>query len=105
MEYRKYDNTIYLRMDKGDEIIGRILDVCRKERISSAVFNGIGGCSEAQIQTFLPRDGIFETRTISGMLELISLNGNVVTDENDDLCTHTHAMFSYKDGDAHCVVG
>ena len=31
MDYRKIGETVYLRMDKGDEIIGRILEVCKKE--------------------------------------------------------------------------
>lgn len=105
MDYRKYDDTIYIRLDRGDEIISCILDVCRKEQICSAVFSGIGGCSEAQIQTFLPERGTFETRMVSGMLELVSLNGDLVTDENDKLYTHTHAMFSYKEGERHCVAG
>lgn len=105
MDYRKYDDTIYIRLDWDDEIISCILDVCRKEQICSAVFSGIGGCSEAQIQTFMPERGMFETRTISGMLELVSLNGDLVTDGSDKLYTHTHAMFSYKEGENHCVAG
>ncbi len=43
MDYRKYGDTIYIRMDKGDEIISGILGICKQERISSAVFSGIGG--------------------------------------------------------------
>ena len=103
MDYRKYDDTVYIRMDKGDEIIGSILDICKKEQISSATFSGIGGCSEAQIQTFLPETGTFETETISGMLELVSLMGNVISDDQEEPYLHAHGMFSYKDGDKHCV--
>lgn len=103
MDYRKYDDTVYIRMDKGDEIIGSILNVCRKEQISSATFSGIGGCSEAQIQTFLPESGTFETETISGMLELVSLMGNVISDDQEEPYLHAHGLFSYKDGDKHCV--
>ena len=102
MDYRKMGNAIYIRMDRGDEIIGKTLEICRKEDIGSAVFSGIGGCSEAQIQTFVPETGSFETRTISGMLELASLNGNIVTDENG-LYHHTHAVFSFKQGQEHCI--
>ena len=101
MDYRKYDDTLYVRMDKGDEIVRGILDICEKEKICSAVFSGIGGCSEAQIQTFIPETGAFETRTVRGMLELVSLNGNIVTDENNEYFHHTHAMFSYKVGNEH----
>lgn len=57
MEYRKYGNTFYARMDRGDEIISCILDLCKKEGIQSAIFGGIGGCSSAEIQTFIPETG------------------------------------------------
>lgn len=103
MDYRKIGNTFYIRMDKGDEIIENIFAVCKKEQIHSATFSGIGGCSEAEIQTFLPETGTFETQTIRGMLELISLMGNVISDDQNNLYHHTHAMFSYKDGEEHCV--
>ena len=101
MDYRKYGETHYIRMDRGDEIIGGILEICRKEKLASAIFSGIGGCSAAEIQTFIPESGSFETREIRGMLELVSLNGSVVTDENGQLYHHTHAVFSFKDGEAH----
>ena len=100
MDYRKYGETYYIRVDKGEEVIGSILEVCRKEQIRSAMFSGIGGCSEAQIQTFIPDTGTFETRTLQGMLELVSLNGNIISD-GDGLYPHTHALFSYKEGDRH----
>ena len=96
MEYRKFGETFYIRMDKGDEIIGSILELCRKEKIVSAVFSGIGGCSAAEIQTFLPETGAFETRELTGMLELVSMNGNVMTDADGMLYHHTHAVFSYQ---------
>ncbi|MBO4897826.1 MAG: DUF296 domain-containing protein [Clostridia bacterium] len=105
MEYRKIGQTIYARIDKGDEIIENILAVCKKENIDSAVFSGIGGCSEAEIQTFIPSLGAFETEKISGMLELVSMNGNVLKDENGDYCHHTHAMFSFKENGEHKQAG
>jgi hypothetical protein len=30
MEYRKYKETYYIRMDRGDEIVGQILALYRK---------------------------------------------------------------------------
>lgn len=103
MDYRQFGNTVYIRMDRGDEIIGCILDICKKERILSATFSGIGGCGEAQIQTYLPESNTFEMQTIRGMLELISLTGNIISDKQGEIYHHTHAMFSFKDGEKHCV--
>ena len=103
MEYRRFADTYYIRIDRGDEVISSILDICRAENIRSAVYTGIGGCSEAQIQTFIPETGTFETRTLSGMLELVSLTGNVITGEDGELYHHTHATLAYKDGEQHRI--
>ena len=100
MDYRRMNDTYYVRVDKGEEIITELLQICRKEEIQSAVFTGIGGCSHAQLQTFIPEKGEFETETLDGMLELINITGNIVTD-NDRLFHHTHAVFSYKEGSEH----
>ena len=100
MDYRRMNDTYYVRVDKGEEIITELLQICRKEEIQSAVFTGIGGCSHAQLQTFIPEKGEFETETLDGMLELINITGNIVTD-NDQLFHHTHAVFSYKEGSEH----
>ena len=37
MEYRKYGDIFYIRMDKGDEIVEKILKVCKAEGIHSCI--------------------------------------------------------------------
>ena len=104
MEYRKIGSSIYVRMDRGEEIISTLLSICKQEDIASATFSGIGGCQSAEIQTFIPDKGEFETEVVEGMLELVSLMGNVVTGE-DGLYHHTHALLSYVKGGSHQVLG
>ncbi|MCR4854334.1 MAG: DUF296 domain-containing protein [Prevotella sp.] len=101
MEYKRIGENYYVRMDRGDEIIGCLLEICRKESIASAVFSGIGGCQDAELQVFIPETGIFETERLEGMLELVSINGNVVTDDDGQLFHHTHALFSFKKDGQH----
>ena len=96
MEYRKIGDNYYIRMDRGDEIICNLLEICEKESIPSAVFSGIGGCQSAELQVFIPETGSFETEQLEGMLELVSLNGNVVRDDDGKLFHHTHALFSLR---------
>ncbi len=105
MEYKKIGETYYFRMDRDDEIISKIMDVCRKESIKSAIFSGIGGCKKAELQVFIPEKGCFETEHIEGMLELVSINGNIVSDEDGQLFHHTHALFSFKNGEQHGIAG
>ncbi len=101
MDYRKFGETWYVRMDRGDEIISELLKLCETEGIRSCIFSGIGGCGAAEIQTFIPEKGEFELQRIEGMLELVSLNGNVVTDPDGVYFHHTHALLSYKVGEEH----
>ena len=61
MEYRKFGDTIYVRGDRGDELVSSILDICRAENIKSATFSGIGGCKSAELQTFNPETSSFST--------------------------------------------
>ena len=82
MEFRKYGQTYYIRMDTGDEVIGSLLAFCREEEIASAVFSGIGGSQRAEVQIFHPESGEFETKELTGTLELVALNGNVISDEH-----------------------
>ena len=57
MEYRNYNGIIYLRLDKGDEVLSSITDVCQKEGIRSCICSGIGGCDYAKLGTFRPEQG------------------------------------------------
>ena len=103
MDYRRFGETYYVRLDRGDEVVSSILSICLAEQIGSATFSGIGGCGEAQIQTFIPEAGAFEMRTLQGMLELVSLAGNVISDEQGELYHHAHAAFAFKDANGHHV--
>ena len=94
MDYRKFGECYYIRMDRDDEIISTILEICKKENIRSATFSGIGGCKDAEIQTFIPETGSFEEQRISGMLELVSLNGNVVTEIGRASCRERVCNFN-----------
>ena len=104
MDYRIMNNVCYIRVDKGEEIIGKILEVCKLEGINSGIFSGIGGCSRAEIQTFNPSEKNFETETVEGMLELLNISGDIVKD-NGQLFSHAHALFSYKEGSEHKMAG
>ena len=75
MEYRKIGDNYYIRMDRGDEIVSNLLEICEK------------------------------TERLEGMLELVSLNGNVVRDDDGKLFHHTHALFSFKKDGQHGMAG
>lgn len=92
-----FGDSIYARFNRGDEIISGILDICRKEKVLSATYSGIGCCSDIVVSSYIPEKDEFLEHKKSGVLELTSLIGNISADDNDEIFHHTHAMFTYHD--------
>ena len=96
MDYKKFGDSVYARFDKGDEVLSGIMNICRKENILSATFSGIGGCGDVTVSTLIPETNEFFPHHKEGcLLEMISINGNISADDNDEIFEHTHAIFSY----------
>ena len=96
MQYRKDGDMILVRIDKGEEILEKILDICRIENIYGAVFSGIGACGQAVTSSYIPEKNDFTDHAAEGLLELVSLIGNISYEDNQPV-EHTHASFSYLD--------
>lgn len=104
MEYKKINDAIYLRIDKNEKITQTIKTVCAKEMICGGHFQGIGACDTATLSTYLPDKNDFTDHTISGMIEMISLMGNISVDNNNEPVLHSHAVFSYLNSNGEVVV-
>ncbi|MDS0524293.1 DNA-binding protein [Clostridium sp. SHJSY1] len=97
MDYRKIGNNFYVRIDKDEEIISNIEKICKRESILAGHFQGIGACDKAIVSTYLPDKDKFTDHPILGMLEMVSLMGNITIDENGEPVLHSHGVFSYLD--------
>jgi uncharacterized protein len=97
MDYKKIGEIFYIRIDKEDEVLSNIMEVCKKENILTGQFQGIGACGTATVSTYLPNIDEFTDHTVSGMLEMVSLMGNITRDDDGSPFLHSHAVFSYLD--------
>ena len=52
MEYRKFQNKIIVRMDKGEEILEKVREVAEKEKIKLADISALGAVSEFTVGVF-----------------------------------------------------
>ena len=96
MEYKRYGGRVFIRLDKGDIIVDSIRAVCDRMQIRSATFSGIGACGDVTVATYLPDKGVFLDDHKTGMLEMVSLTGNIVWNNGEKVC-HAHVLFSYLD--------
>ena len=105
MKYRRNGDQILIRIDKGEEILDTIFKICTVEKIYGAVFSGIGACSKAVVSSYIPEMNDFTNHEADGLLELISLSGNISREDNVPF-EHTHALFSYlEDGEQKVLAG
>ena len=95
MDYKTIDNIIFVKIDKDEEILSSIQQICKKENILSGYFQGIGACGEVIVSTYQPEADDFTDHKKTGMLELVSLMGNITIGDDESPVLHSHASFSY----------
>lgn len=98
MDYRKFNDKYYIRLDKDDEILSSLSEICAREGIKTAQIGGIGGCEKAIVGVFDLEKKDYVRKEVKTMLELISLGGNVTEYEGKPYI-HAHATFAFLDSD------
>lgn len=93
MEYKRFGNKYFIRMDKGEEIVETIKEFCRIEHITLGWVKGIGAVNEVRIGLFKPEEKKYYSTALIGDYEITSLLGNIST-MNGDVYLHLHINLS-----------
>lgn len=105
MDYKKIGDEFYIRLDKDDKIFQSLQHICEKEHILSGQIKGIGACGSATVSSYIPELKQFKQHSVTGMLEIVSLLGNVAKNATGKPQLHIHAMFAYLgENDKNCVL-
>ncbi len=89
MEYKKFDNTIVARIDKGEEILEQIKEIATKENIKLANINALGATNDFTVGVFKVDEKKYYSNEFKGNFEIVSLTGTINT-MNGDFYTHIH---------------
>ena len=101
MEYRKFGNDYVLRIDKGEEILQVVSQVCEKEGIRLGTVNGIGAVGDVTLGVFNREKFQYESQTYKGDFEIASCMGNIST-MNGNTYLHIHmAVGNPEKGEVH----
>lgn len=91
MEYRKFGRDYVVRIDKGEEILQAISDVCTKEGITLGTITGLGAVGEVTLGVFDREAFQYVSRTYTGDFEIASCSGNIST-MNGNPYLHVHMV-------------
>lgn len=89
MKYKKFDNTIIARIDKGEEILEKIKEISLKENIKLASISALGATSNFTVGVFNVEEKKYYSNEFKGNFEIVSLVGTINT-MNDEFYTHIH---------------
>lgn len=89
MEYRRFNNTIVARIDKGEEILEKIKEISLKENIKLANVNALGATNDFTVGVFNVDEKKYYSNEFKGNFEIVSLTGTVNT-MNNEFYTHIH---------------
>lgn len=97
MEYRKFENKIIVRMDKGEEILEKVREVAEKEKIKLADISALGAVSEFTVGVFDTEAKEYHANEFKGSFEIVSLTGTINT-MNDEFYCHLHMSAGNEKG-------
>ena len=82
MEYQKFGNTLIVRLDRGEEVVDRLLELARREHITLASVNGLGAADDVTVGVYFPATQEYKSNQFQGEYEIISLHGTLTTQED-----------------------
>jgi len=79
MDYRRFDDTIILRVDPEEEIIEQIRKVSEKENIKLASVQALGAINDFTVGIFDTVEKKYYSNHFQGAYEIVSLTGTITT--------------------------
>lgn len=93
MDYKRFGNKYVIRLEKGEEIVTSLKELCEKEKINLGTVTGIGAVGEVEIGYFETKTKKYHSKALKGDMEILNLNGNI-SEMNEEIYLHLHISLS-----------
>ena len=96
MDYRKFDDTYVIRMDRGEEIVAALTDFCLKEAVDLGSVQALGASDRAVVGLYDVGTREYHKRTFEEPMEITSLVGSIST-KGGEPYLHLHINLCRED--------
>ena len=96
---KKVNDTIIVRLDKGEEILGCLRTVCAEYGVRAASITGIGAVKGTTIGMYDLETGRYSDQPLPDFMELTNLSGNVSALGGEPYL-HVHITLADENGHA-----
>ncbi len=97
MDYRRFQNTIIARIDRGEEIIEKVKEIALKEKIELASISALGATDHFIVGVYNVEEKKYYSNEFKGSFEIVSLTGTINT-MNDEFYSHLHMSAGNEKG-------
>ena len=77
MEYRRFSDTLAVRIDRGEEILEQVRAVAEREQIRFASVQALGATDDFTVGVFIPEEKRYVPNRFTGAYEIVSLTGTI----------------------------
>ena len=99
MEYKRFDNTYIVRIDKDEEILEQVEILAKTEGIKLASVSALGAIKEFTVGVFKTDTKEYVANNFNGCYEIVSLTGTLNTMKGE-FYTHLHLCAGNEKGEA-----
>ncbi len=89
MKYKRFDKTIVVRIDRGEEILDKIRELAIAENIKLASVTALGATNDFTVGVFNTAEKKYYANEFKGAFEIVSLTGTINTMDGQ-FYTHIH---------------
>lgn len=97
MDYRRFGNTLVLRIDRGEEITEQLKTVCLAENVKLASVIALGATDDFTVGLYDMDAQQYRPNQFRGMHEIVSLSGTVNTMDGE-YYSHLHMSAADETG-------
>lgn len=95
MDYRRFNDTVLLRIDRGEEIIETVRKVAKQEHIRLASVEALGATDDFTVGVYDVDTKRYDSKTFTGPHEIVSLTGTI-TEKDGAFYQHLHMSAGNK---------
>ena len=98
MEYKRFGDTIFARLDRGEEILEQLKILALQENIKLASVRGLGAVDEFTVGVFKTDRKQYDANSFTGYFEIVSLTGTITTMDGE-YYAHLHMSAGNENGE------
>jgi len=102
MEYKRFNNNIVARFDRGEEIVASLKDLALKENIKLANISALGATDHFVAGVYSVPEKQYYKHEFNGVFEITNLTGSINTMDGE---YYSHLHITCADTECKCIGG